>query len=346
MMASNNQDKLINSVTLPPVIFGTSSLGNLYQALPYPVKKEIVKECVSQSTGIPVFDTAGKYGAGMALSVLGQSLAELNIDRDQVLISNKLGWYQMPLITDEPLFEKDVWVNLKNDAVQKISYNGILECFHQGNGLLGNYKAQMVSVHDPDEYLAMAKDKIEEDALYQDVLDAYTALIELKQQGIVKSVGIGCKNWKVIKKIVEDVPLDWVMVANSLTVKSHPQDLLDFITTLKEKGIAVINSAVFNGGFLIGSDFYNYQKVNEATVEGRELIEWRTEFYQICREFDVKPADACFRFSFDIPGVNSIALNTTKPEKVKENIEMVNKTIPDKFWEAMFSKGLITTTVI
>ena len=49
--------------------------------------------------------------------------------------------------------------DLKHDAIQKISYEGMMECFEQGNELLGGYVPQMVSVHDPDEYLAMAKNE-------------------------------------------------------------------------------------------------------------------------------------------------------------------------------------------
>jgi D-threo-aldose 1-dehydrogenase len=331
-----------NGGELPPIIFGTSSLGNLYQSLSYETKRNIIKECIEHSFGKALFDTAGKYGAGLALEVLGKSLADLHVHPDDVVICNKLGWYQTELLTPEPTFEKDIWFDLKNDAVQQISYDGIMKCFDQGNSLLGIYSAKMVSVHDPDEYLAAAKDEIEEEQKYQDILEAYRALAELKRQKLVTSIGIGAKNWKVIERVVADVELDWVMIANSLTVKSHPEDLVRFIANLKEKNIVVINSAVFNGGFLIGSDFYNYQKVNKHTVEGEALYQWRSNFFALCSKFNVKPAEVCFDFGFNIPGVSSIALNTTRPEKIKENIMMVNKKIPEDFWKAMQEEQLIS----
>src|SRR5690349_14401047 len=173
--------ELKNHDVIPPVIFGTSSLGNLYQAIDYKTKRDIVNECIEYSFGRPLFDTAGKYGAGMALETLGRCLSDLCIHPDDVIICNKLGWYQTELLTQEPTFEKGVWVDLKNDAVQKISYDGILQCFNQGNRLLGIYSAKMVSVHDPDEYLATAKNKIEEEQKYQDILEAYRALSDLKK---------------------------------------------------------------------------------------------------------------------------------------------------------------------
>ena len=56
------------------------------------------------------------------------------------------------------LFEPGVWMGLEHDAVQRISYDGILECWDEGCRLLGDaYKPRLASVHDPDEYLAAAK---------------------------------------------------------------------------------------------------------------------------------------------------------------------------------------------
>lgn len=338
--------ELRNTDQLPPVIFGTSSLGNLYQAIGYETKRNIVNECVVHSSGKALFDTAGKYGAGMALETLGKCLSDLSVHPDDVIICNKLGWYQTELLTPEPTFEKGVWVDLKNDAVQRISYDGILQCFNQGNRLLGIYSAKMVSVHDPDEYLATATNEEEEAQKYQDILEAYRALSDLKKQKTVESIGIGAKNWKVIERIAKDVELDWVMIANSLTVKSHPKELIAFIADLNKRNITVINSAVFNGGFLIGSDFYNYQKVDRSSDDGKSLYEWRDSFFKLCNRFNVKPAEVCFNFGFNVEGVSSIALNTTKPEKIRENIMMVNKEVPTDFWNAMREEELIAIPVI
>jgi D-threo-aldose 1-dehydrogenase len=326
-------------IKLPPVIFGTSGLGNLFVALSDEDKLEIVKESVTQSTGIAVFDSAGKYGAGLALETLGKCLRELNVKQENVIISNKLGWVRTELKTEEPTFEPGVWKDLKYDAVQKISYDGIMECFEQGNELLNGYIPQMVSVHDPDEYLATAKDKEHEAKLYEDILDAYEALYDLKQQGKVQMIGVGAKDWKAIQRISKDVPLDWVMIANSLTIKNHPQELLNFIEELKNKGVLIINSAVFHAGFLVGGSYYDYKLVTAETRP--DLFKWRDEFNDLCKQFSIKPAEACVQFALNIPGVVSIALNTTHSKRVQENIELAHKKIPDEFWKQMKVKGLI-----
>ncbi|TSJ36490.1 aldo/keto reductase [Mucilaginibacter corticis] len=329
----------MTNLELPPILFGTSGLGNLYVALSDTDKKDIVAECIRHSKKPVVFDSAGKYGAGLALESLGKCLRRLRVAPDEVLISNKLGWLRTELTTSEPTFEPGVWKELQYDARQKISYDGILECFEQGNMLLNGYQAQLVSVHDPDEYLAGAADQADKEQRYRDILGAYSALAELKESGKVKAVGIGSKDWRVIERISRDVQLDWVMIANSMTVHSHPRELVIFMKKLESSGVAIINSAVFNGGFLTGSDYYNYQAVDPENHAA--LYRWRTAFDQLCLAYQLRPAEVAAYFGLKAPGVKSIALNTTNPKRVADNIAMAAVKIPPEFWRVMRTQGLM-----
>lgn len=326
---------------MPPVIFGTSGLGNLFVALSDEVKQEIVKECIAHTKGKLVFDSAGKYGAGLALESLGKCLKALNVDPDDVIISNKLAWVRTELKTPEPTFEPGVWRDLKYDAVQNISYNGIIECFEQGNELLGGYIPQMISVHDPDEYLANARSPEEDKKLYNDILEAYRALEQLKSEGRVKAIGVGAKDWRSIERIANDVDLDWVMIANSMTIWRHPRPLLEFMKKLEEKGVQIINSAVFHSGYLIGGNYFDYKLIEEGNAENKVLAKWRKDFFILCAKFNIKPAEACVQFALMAPGVKSIALSTSDSKRVKDNIAMAEVAIPRKFWDEMIDGGLI-----
>lgn len=329
------------NLDFPKVIFGTSSLGNLYTALSFEKKMQIVSKIVEHSVGPVVFDSAGKYGAGFALESLSKCLETLGVDPANVIISNKLGWYRTELTTPEPTFEPGVWCDIKHDAVQKISYQGIIECFEQGNMLLGNYKPQLLSVHDPDEYLANAETIEEQEKLFQDILDAYRALYDLKKEHNIL-IGVGAKSWKSIQRISRHINLDWVMFANSMTIKNHPQELLDFMEELQAKGVKIINSAVFQAGFLTGGEYYDYKIIKADTEENKAIFKWREDFFEICEQFDVTPALACVQFALNVPGVTSVALNTNNPERVEENVKMAYEKVPAEFWLAMKQKGLIT----
>lgn len=330
-------------IRLPLVSSGTSLLGNLYKELLYKDKLAIVKEYIEATPQgeTPCFDSAGKYGAGLALEELGKCLSDLGIKKNEVLISNKLAWVRKPLTTPEPQFEKGIWHNLKYDAAQKISYEGILECFRQGNELLGGYLPQLVSVHDPDEYLIAAKNEDEYKRRYEDILEAYRALADLKAAGEVAGIGIGAKDWTCIEKIEADVKLDWVMIANSYTIYNHPKDLIAFVEHLHEEGITIINSAVFHGGFLTGSDYFNYTLLTRNNPEHAHYYKWRDQYYAVCNEFEIDPAAAAIFFGLHIPGVRSIALNSSSPARVRKNIEMAHTEIPIDFWNRLKEDGLI-----
>ena len=70
---------------IPPVVFGSTSLGNLFAEVPDDAKQQIVSSWFAE-VDCPVFiDSAGKYGAGMALEVLGRELARRNVRREDVI---------------------------------------------------------------------------------------------------------------------------------------------------------------------------------------------------------------------------------------------------------------------
>lgn len=329
-------------IQVPPITFGTSALGNLYTALDPKVKQEIVKESIHYSQPLTVFDSAGKYGAGLALEALGESLHQLGISGESVVISNKLGWIRTPLVGKEPLFEPGVWKGLKYDAVQQISYRGILRCFEEGNELLQGFVPQLVSVHDPDEYLGKAKDLVEEQKLFEDIIEAYRALEDLKKQGKVKGIGVGAKDWRVIPRIYEHIKLDWVMFANSMTIISHPVELLDFIKKLSAENVGIFNSAVFQSGFLVGGEYYDYKLIKPDSSENQKLFQWRDRFFEACKDFNYSPAHVCVQFALNIPGVRSVALSTTDPSKVQRNVEATQNKISDKFWGELKNRGLLS----
>ena len=344
-MKLSQKNKLGNTgLEVPPIIYGTSYLGNLYKDLSYEYKKELVQGWFDCTEKPVVIDSAGKYGAGLALEMIGKILEDLNVNPSEIIISNKLGWYRVPLETEEPTFEPGVWEGLKNDAVQRINYQGIIDCWEQGNELLGaKYKADVVSVHDPDEYLLAAIDKDDREKRLKDIVEAYRALFEIKKKGEIKAIGIGSKDWKVIRELYEYVKFDWVMIANSFTIMKHTPEFLSFIDQLYKDGVGVINSAVFQAGFLTGGEFFDYRKVDPDSEEGRYIYPWREKFNVICTEHNVNPSEACIRFAMSHPAVAALALNTSKIATMHNNVKTMMAQIPEEFWAEMKKEGLIAS---
>jgi D-threo-aldose 1-dehydrogenase len=339
-MAKNRLGK--TGIEVPKIIFGTSYLGNLYRALSMDEKLTLMREWFKVTDGKVMIDSAGKYGAGLALEVIGQGLEILGIEPSEISISNKLGWYRVPLTTPEPTFEPGAWANLEYDAEQRISYTGILECWEQGCQLLGGkYKPDVVSVHDPDEYLAAATCAKDQSKRMEDILGAYKALFELKERGEVKAVGIGSKDWRVIKELYEEVKFDWVMFANKFTIYHHPKAIVDFVEQLNNDGVGIINSAIFNAGFLTGGEYFDYRILNENDPNDQPIFKWREQFFEICKKYEVEPGDACLKFAMSAPQISAVALNPSKAWRMQKSKETLERELPEAFWAELKAKNSI-----
>lgn len=328
-------------VRLPPVVFGISALGNLYRELTHEAKRAIVAACVAAQPGHTCFDGAGKYGAGLALEELGTCLRELNVPADQVLISNKLGWRRIPLTGAEPTFEPGVWHGLRHDAVQDLSRGGVRACHEEGLRLLGGYPVGLVSLHDPDEYLAGARDEHERSQRWDDIRAAYEELTQLRARGEVTAIGVGAKDPHVIAAIAAEVDLDWAMLACSLTVLHHPPTVLGLVETLRQRDIAVINSAVFHGGFLTGGDHFDYRRIDPTSDVDRQRLHWREQFIALCHQHACDPAAVCVQYGMRVPGVVATALNTSRSDRAATNAALITMPIPDALWAELHQSGLV-----
>lgn len=328
-------------LSIPRVVFGTTCLGNLFVAMSDADKRELIRQWLVQMPAPVAIDSAGKYGAGLALEVLGRELASLGVDPEAVVISNKLAWRQVPLQTAEPTFEPGVWVGLEHDAVQDISYEGILRCHEDGCRMLGAYRPRLVSVHDPDEYLAAAADPDQRRRHMDNILGAYRALEELRDSGEVAGVGVGAKDWKVIRELDQYCRFDWVMMANSFTVFQHPPELVAFIDSLASREIGLINSAVMHGGFLGGGQFFDYRVINPTDPADAKRLEWRDRFMAICRRHGRSPFQVAVAFGLSHPGVVAVALSTSQPQRVAEMVAAADGDVPAELWADLRQQGLV-----
>ena len=164
--------------------------------------------------------------------------------------------------------------------------------------------------------------------------------MELRDAGKVESVGVGAKDVSVIDFISDHIQLDWAMFACSITPYTHRPSTLALLKKLGKQGVSVINSAVFNAGFLIGSNNFDYKTITRESHQAE--FNWRDQFNALCDDFNVKPAEVCVQFSFLFDEIVSVALNSSSPKRVRSNVSLVEAQIPNTFWQAMKDKGLIS----
>lgn len=326
---------------LSRVVFGSTVLGNLFTQPSDEDKRRLVDSWLEASGSPLCIDTAGKYGAGLALEVLGRELPRLGLSPSDVTISNKLAWRQVPLQGSEPTFEPGVWKGLKHDAVQDISREGILRCHEDGCRLLGDYRPKLVAVHDPDEYLQAATDANDRTRRMKDILQAYETLIELRQSGDVVGVGVGSKDWRVIEELSTHVDLDWVMFANSFTIMNHPSELIEFIERLAVRDVGIINSAITHGGFLVGGDYCDYQPVTPGIPSDDRRLAYRDQLTAICGRHNASVFDVCAVFGASHPAIHALAVSSSRPERTAETAAAASTTLPADLWNELRDGGMI-----
>lgn len=133
------------------------------------------------------------------------------------------------------------------------------------------------------------------------------------------------------------------MLANSLTIYRHPQALLDFVESLNSRDIPIFNSAVFHAGYMVGGKSFDYRELDLSNADDQKIDDYRDQFFKLCEKHSVKPAQACVEFALSPPGIVSIALSSSKPERVSSNVQLANTKLPVAFWKEAKEVGLIAS---
>ena len=185
--------------------------------------------------------------------------------------------------------------------------------------MLGEYQPQLISVHDPDEYLDFAADADDRNERVDNMRGAYRALAELRNAGKAAGVGVGSKDWQVIRELDQHCELDWVMIANSFTIMDHHPELVEFIDALTNRDIAMINSAVFHGG-LFGGKLSTTRPIDPTDPEDADRLKWRERFQAVSERHGQQPFDAAVAFAISHPGIASVAMSTSRPDRIAEMV--------------------------
>src|SRR5690606_229271 len=87
--------------------------------------------------------------------------------------------------------------------------------------------------------------------------------------------------------------------------------------------------------------YFDYEEVSPDAPETRDLFEWRETFHLLCERHKITPAVACIQFALSPPGVLAVSLNTSDPQRIAQNVEAVEATVPPEFWQEARQQKLI-----
>lgn len=276
--------------------------------------------------GIRYFDTAPHYGIGLSERRLGAALREF--PRDAYVLSSKVGRALVP--TPDRAGEQDDHGFVTPAVFRRewdFSRDGIRRSVDESLERLGLDYLDIAYLHDPDFHWGQAS------------RDGINALIELRDQGVLRAIGAGMNQSAMLTDFVRECDVDVVMLAGRYTLldQSAARDLLPLAL---ERGVGVVAAAIYNSGLLsravVPSDaHYDYQQAPA------DLIERARAIADVCDRHGVTLPDVAVQFPLRHPAVVSVVVGTRTAEQVNSSVDRYEAQIPDDLWAELDESGLV-----
>ena len=262
--------------------------------------------------GVRYFDTAPMYGNGDSERRYREPLTRL--DRSDFVLSTKVGR------------------RLQEDAGGSqpwhfdFSRDGALRSFESSLERLGLDHIDILLVHDPDDH---------ED---QAMREAFPALIELREQGLVTAIGAGMNQWEMELRFARELPLDCFLLAGRYTLLEQGA-LAEFLPYCDANGISVVAGGPYNSGIL-ASDLgdaasYNYRAAPPEMLDRARAIK------TVCDRYEVPLKAAALQFILAHPAIAAVIPGAASVAEVEENARMVETPIPGAVWAELRDAGLL-----
>ncbi|MFI5890200.1 aldo/keto reductase [Actinoplanes sp. NPDC051513] len=304
---------------------GCAQLGNLYTAIDDATAEATV--AAAWDAGVRYFDTAPHYGLGLSERRLGAALR--GRPRDTFVVSTKVGRLLEPSpATAASLDSAGFVVPATHRRVWDFSAEGVLRSLTESLDRLGLNRVDLVLIHDPEDH---AKEALE---------SAYPALHALRDEGVVRAIGVGSIRAEILDQFAAETDVDAVLVAGRYTLLEQPA-LDSLLPACERRGISVLNAGVFNSGLLAvdrphAGLPYDYVDAPSAVVAKAQAIA------EVCARHGVSLPGAALAFAAAHPAIASIIVGTQTPEQARRNFGLAAAPPPPgDLWAELVAKGLL-----
>ena len=221
-------------VTVTELGFGAAPIGNLYRAIDDETAFAAV--AAAWDGGVRYFDTAPHYGLGLSERRLGEALR--GRPRSDYTLSTKVGRLLVPNPAPTGSDLEAGGFAVDDDLVRQRDYSrdGVMRSLESSLERLGVDHVEIVYIHDPEDHMEAA------------ITEAVPALIELREQGVVRAIGAGMNYVEPLRRFVAETDVDVLMVAGRWTLVDRSAEQL--LSESLDAGVAIVAAAPFNSGLL------------------------------------------------------------------------------------------------
>jgi D-threo-aldose 1-dehydrogenase len=309
--------------------FGGAPLGDLYAELDDDAAIAAVE--AAACGGVTLFDTAPLYGRGLSEHRIGTALRRR--PRVSFVLSTKVG--RVYAAAPNGVRNREGYVGgLPFEGRFDYSRDGCLRSLEQSLLRLGLASVDIALVHDLDPW---AHGDALEERVREVLGGAWRALSDLRDQGVVRAIGLGVNDAGVCTRFAREADLDCVMLAGRYSLLEQPA--LAFLELARSRGIGVMLGGVFNSGILatgpVRGAKYDYRDAPPDVLARVERIE------AVCRAHGVALAHAAVQFALGHPAVSSVVLGATTPEEVARNLDAFARPAPAALWRDLVAQRLL-----
>ncbi|MDT0233070.1 aldo/keto reductase [Curtobacterium sp. BRB10] len=307
-----------------PFWLGGAGIGNLLR----PVSDDDARATVDAAwdAGVRGFDTAPHYGLGLSERRLGAALA--GRPRESFLVSTKVGRLLVPGRGDGDDLASGGFA-VPDDTVRQWdpSPSGVRRSLDESLGRLGFDHVDVAYLHDPDVY-----------SLTDGLTQALPALAELRDEGVVRAVGVGSNSVEALSAAVETGLCDVVMLAGRYTLLEQPAAAL--VDRCASLGVAVVAVGVYNSG-LLGQERPAVGATYDYAEASAQLLARANAVADVCERHGVTLPEAALAFPRRAAAVAAIALGAQSADQVRSNVARAAADVPDALWDDLRAAGLL-----
>ncbi len=270
--------------------FGASSLGAVFHEIKESQALEAVYAAID--CGMNFIDVSPYYGHYKAETVLGKALR--NIPREKYYLSTKVGRYG------------ENGVNTWDYSARRAK-----ESVYESLERLGLDYIDLINVHD-----------IEFADLSQVVNETLPALVELKETGLVRHVGITDLQLENLEWVIKNVPQGTVeSVLNFCHHTLNDDKILDYIDFFESNNVGIINASPFSMGLLTKRGIPSWHPAPESLVEAcrKAVLHCEAKGYPI--------ETLAIQYAVSNPRIATTLFSSANPESVKRNVAVLDEPI-------------------